>query len=56
MMGMRFRTLRIVAAVITLAAFAMPHSQFGSEICNRQFLVSCCLCNVIEGTFGCALA
>jgi hypothetical protein len=40
MMGMRFRTLWIVAAVITLAAFAMPHSPFGSEIRNRQFLVS----------------
>jgi hypothetical protein len=32
---MRYRSLWIVAAVITLAAFAMPHSPFGSEIRNR---------------------
>jgi hypothetical protein len=32
---MRSRTLWIVAAVLTLAVFAIPHSLFGSEIRNR---------------------
>jgi hypothetical protein len=32
---MRSQTLWIVAAVLMLAAFAMPHSPFGSEIRNR---------------------